>query len=120
MYTKLENNTISRVVSLESQDFNKEVNSVDSNSLCPHMIESENHKDGCNQKSTNSINKSVNNWPLLSRKNTAHREEVTVEFAAKQLFQILLVNVKYNHSKSESDLDLLDVPSESNPQIINI
>jgi hypothetical protein len=118
MTTKLENNTISRLGSLESQDFNKEVNSVNSNSLCPHMIDSGNHKDGCKQKPTNLQNKHNSICPLPSVKNTTPHGEVTMQFAAKQLFQILLVNVKYIHSKSVSDLDLLDVPIESNPLII--
>lgn len=56
---------------------------------------------------------------LCSRSNnTTPRSEISVEFAAKQLFQILLVHVRYIHSKSVSDLDLLPVPSESNPLII--
>jgi len=56
---------------------------------------------------------------LCSRSNnTTPRSEVSVEFAAKQLFQILLVHVKYIHSKSVSDFELLNVPSESNPLII--
>ncbi len=46
--------------------------------------------------------------------------KVSVKFAAKQFFQILLINNKYIHSKSDSDLDLPPVPSESDPQIIKI
>jgi hypothetical protein len=46
--------------------------------------------------------------------------EVSVEFAAKQFFQILLINIKYIHSKSDSGLDLSSVLSESDPLIINI
>lgn len=109
----LENNTISRLGSLESQDFNKEVNSADSNSTTALV-----HKEGYKEKPLNLQNKHNSICPLPSVKNTTPHGEVTIQFAAKQLFQILLVNVKYIHSKSVSDLDLLDVPSESNPLII--
>jgi hypothetical protein len=46
--------------------------------------------------------------------------KVSVTFAAKQFFQILLINNKYIHSKSDSDLELSPVLFESDPLIINI
>lgn len=115
MTTKLENNTISRVTSLEVQDSNKKVNSVSDVSVSALI----NHKDRYGEKTNKSIKQSGLYCPLPNS-NKAIPGEVSVEFAAKQLFQILLVHVKYIHSKSLSDLDLLLVPSESNPLIINI
>lgn len=112
MTTKLENNTISRVASLESQDFNKEVNSAVSNSAS--ALE---HKEGYEEKSTNSINKSVMNCPLPSRKNIAPREPVSVSFAVDQWFRILLVQMQ---KQNVSLLDNLAVPFEAKSVIINI
>lgn len=116
MTTNLENNTISRVTSLEVQDSNKKVNSVSDVSVSALI----NHKDRYGEKTNESIKQSGLYCPLPNSNKAIPHKEVSIDFAAKQLFQILLVHVKYIHSKSLSDLDLLPVPSESNPLIINI
>lgn len=46
-------------------------------------------------------NKVALNRQLVQSKETTPREEVSIEFAAKQLFQILLVDIKYRNNKLE-------------------
>lgn len=112
MTTNLENNTISRVSSLEVQDSNKKVNEVDSNSTSALV-----HKDGYQEKSTNLQNKHNNICPLPFSKDTAPRKPVNVSFAVDQWFRILLVHMQ------KQDVSLLDnsaVPFEVKSLKINI
>lgn len=116
MNTNLQTKTIPRLSSLGLQDSLLIVDR-NVNGLASALI---NHKEVCGEKTNNSIKQSGSSCPLPNSKDIAPRSEVSVDFAAKQLFQILLVHVKYIHSKSVSDIEPLSVPFESNPLIINI
>jgi len=116
MNTNLQNKTFKDPVSLEFRDYTHKADSIRDTSTSALI----NHKERCKEKTNNLKKQSKIDYPLQNSNNKRPRNEVTVEFAAKQLFQILLINVKYNHSKSVSELDLLDVPNESNPLIINV
>lgn len=90
MITKLENNTISRVVSLEVQDSNLIVNN-NSNHSASALI---NRKERYGEKINNSIKEAGKDKNLTKRNNTAPRVAVSIDFAARQLFQILLIDIK--------------------------
>jgi len=115
MNTKTQIKTFKDSVSLEVRDCNKKVNRT-ANEVATALI----HKERYGEKSNNSIKQTQLTCPLPFPNDTAPGKEINVEFAAKQLFQILLVHIKYIHSKSVSDLETLPVLSESNPLIINL
>lgn len=73
-----------------------------------------NHKEGYREKTNNSIKQSRVDRSLTQRKDTTPRSEVSVEFAAKQFFQILLVDIKYRNAKLNNDLEIVRVPFEGN------
>lgn len=116
MNTNIQIKTYKDPVSLEIQESN-EVFNRNADCLITALI---NHKEVCGEKINNSIKQTQLTCPLPKSNNKRPSNKVSVEFAAKQLFQILLVHVKYIHSKSVSDLETLPVLSESNPLILNI
>ncbi len=95
MTTNLENNTISRVTSLDFQDSNLKVNRNVNGSVSALVK----HKEGYREKPEETINKAGLNGQLVQSKDTAPHTQVSVEFAAKQLFQILLMDIQYRNSK---------------------
>lgn len=95
MITNLENNTIPRVPSLEVQDLYKSFNRNVNSSTTPLVK----HKEGYKEETNNSIKGNGIDRRLTQRKDTTPRIQVSVDFAAKQLFQILLVDIKYRNSK---------------------
>ena len=113
MTTNLENNTISRVNSLEFQDSNKKVNR-NGNSNTPALMKS---KRGISTKTNNSIKQTGLTSPLPFSKNTTPRDPVSVSFAVDQWFRILLVHM---HKQNVSFLDNLAVPFEAKSLKINI
>ena len=113
----LENKDFSRVAGLEVRDSNRKVNSVDSNSACPHMIDSGKHKVGCQQESINLQNKHNSICPLPLPKDTYPREPVSVDFAVDQWFRILLVHMQ---KQGVSILEDSSVPFEAKSWKINI
>lgn len=62
-------------------------------------------KRGILPKTNNSIKGNGVDRKLTQRNNTTRRSEVSVEFAAKQLFQILLVDIKYRNAKLNNKLE---------------
>ena len=58
-----------------------------------------NRKEGYVENSKKTINKAGLNGQLVQSKDTAPRIQVSVEFAAKQLFQILLMDIQYRNAK---------------------
>lgn len=57
------------------------------------------HKQGYREETNNSIKRTGVDRKLTQRKDTTPRTQVIVEFAAKQLFQILLMDIQYRNSK---------------------
>lgn len=116
MTTKLSNPTISRVNSLTVQESYLKVNKNSSDDLSAHTIK-ENRKVGYVETNGNLPNLANHNCPLLSRKDIAPREPVSIDFAADQWFRILLVQMQ---KQSVSLQDDLAVPIESITVKINI
>lgn len=94
MTTKLKNNTIPRVISLENQESN-EVFNRNADVLVTALI----HKERCKEKSNNSIKQSGLTCPLTNSKDIAPRVKVSINFAAEQWFRILLVHLNGKNSK---------------------
>lgn len=63
------------------------------------------HKERYVEKTKKTTNRADLNGQLVQSKDTTPRSEVTVEFAAKQLFQILLVDIKYRNAKLNNKLE---------------
>lgn len=97
----LENNTISRVTSLDFQDSNLKVNR-NANGSVSALI---NHKEGYREEANNSIKGNRIDRRLVQSKDIAPREEVSVDFAASQWFRILLVHINNRNSKLSSGLE---------------
>lgn len=116
MNTKTQIKTFKDTLSLVNQESN-EVFNRNADASITALI---NRKERCGEKNNNYRKQTQLTCPLPNSNNKRPDNEATVKFAAKQLFQILLVNIKYNHSKSVSDLETLPVLSESNPLIINL
>lgn len=102
--TKIKNFEESR--SLKIQDSNLKVNRNGINGTCALMVGKKSYG-----QISGEINNSIkgNGLDKLSKqtKDTAPHSKVTVEFAAKQLFQILLVDIKRRNSKFDSILEPL-------------
>ncbi len=64
-----------------------------------------NHKERCRENPKKTINEVTLNRQLVQSKDTAPRIQVSVEFAAKQLFQILLIDIKYRNAKLHNQLE---------------
>ena len=116
MTTKLSNPAISRVNSLNVQESYLKVNKNSSHDLTAHTIK-ENRKEGYVETNGNLPNLANHNCPLLSRKDLAPRDPVSVEFAVDQWFRILLVHMQKQRVNA---LDDLAVPFKAKTGIINI
>lgn len=79
-----------------------------------------NRKQGYREHPKKTTNKATLKGELVQPKYTTPRSEVTVEFAAKQFFQILLVDIKYRNAKLNNDLEIVTVPFAGIQRKINI
>lgn len=57
------------------------------------------HKEGYVEKTNKTTNRAILNGKLTQSNKAYPHSDVSVEFAAKQFFQILLVDIKYRNSK---------------------
>ncbi|KKT58116.1 MAG: hypothetical protein UW51_C0006G0203 [Candidatus Amesbacteria bacterium GW2011_GWA1_44_24] len=96
MNTNLQNKTSKDPVSLEVQDSNLKVNGNGIHSTSALISKGEISRETNNSIKGNGLVKGCN-----QTKDTTPRLQVTVEFAAKQLFQILLVDIKRRNAKFE-------------------
>ncbi len=102
MNTNLQNKTFKDSVSLEVQEskqiFNRNVNCSASALISKREI---------SVKTNNSIKQSGVDCGSVQMKDNTPRIQVTVEFAAKQLFQILLVDIKRRNTQLNGELELV-------------
>ena len=102
MNTNLQNKTFEECRSLEVQDSNLKVNGNGIHSTSALISKGEISRETNNSIKGNGLVKGCN-----QTKDTTPRLKVTVEFAAKQLFQILLVDIKRRNAKFDSILEPL-------------
>ncbi len=97
MNTHLQTKTLKDSSSFEVQDSYKSFNR-NANFVTSALVK---HKEGYVEKTKKTTNRANLNGQLVQSKDTTPRIQVSVEFAAKQLFQILLVDIKYRNNKLE-------------------
>jgi len=102
--TKTKNKTFEDSASLEVQDSNLKVNR-NANCSTSALIS----KREISPKTNNSIKQSGLDSQLVQTNNHTRRIEVSIEFAAKQLFQILLIDIKRRNTQFDGILE--PVPS---------
>jgi hypothetical protein len=86
----LKNKNPKEHISLKVQNSNLKVNSNDNKSITALI----NHKDRYNEEKSSLYKEERDRVLSYTTKDSTPRVEVTVEFAAKQLFQILLIDIK--------------------------
>ena len=115
MNTNLKNKTFKDPFSLEVQDskqiFNRNCSKATSALISQREISA---------KTNNSIKGNGVDRRLAQRKDTTPRSEVSIDFAAKQFFQILLVDIQYRSAKLNNDLEVVPVPFAGIQRKINI
>jgi len=109
MNTNLQNKTFEECRSLEVQDSNLKVNRNGSDATSAFMVNGNMPQSQREISRENAAPKESSKPLAKSTKtnNTTPRLQVTVEFAAKQLFQILLVDIKRRNAKFDSILEPL-------------
>ena len=86
--------------SLEQEESSKKV-SVNSKALTSQLM----HKEGYRERSTHFIKDVKFNGQVTQTNNATPRTRVSIEFAAKQFFQILLMDIKSRHAQLNNKLE---------------
>lgn len=105
MKTNKQNKTFEDSLSLENEESNLKVNR-NANGSVSALVK---HKEGYRENPKKTINKVGLNGQLVQGNNHTPQGEVSIEFAAKQLFQILLIDIKYRTAKL-NNLEPVPVP----------
>lgn len=101
MNTNLQNKTFKDPLSLEVQDSNLIVNKNTAGSTSALI----NRKERYGEKINNSIKEAGKDKDSTKSNNAAPRVKVSIDFAAKQLFQILLIDIKRRNSQFDGILE---------------